>query len=142
VTTIKPKRSPESDLPGRYLVTGLLGFMLLAIGVPSLARAYQRRPQGLRSYPHGRLGWITMTMFGALYQLFPVAVGGTVRSPRLGRWNYWVLATGIPSGGLPQGADPSPPRSACCVIDRPAAVAREKIEDDGDTAGGSGGWSR
>jgi hypothetical protein len=42
VTTIKPKRSPEPDLPGRYLVTGLLGFMLLAIGVPLLARELVR----------------------------------------------------------------------------------------------------
>lgn len=41
------------------------------------------------------LGWITMTMFGALYQLFPVALQGSVRSPRLGRWNYWVLLAGI-----------------------------------------------
>lgn len=27
------------------------------------------------------------------------------------------------------------------LIDRPAAVAREKIENDADTADGVGGWS-
>jgi hypothetical protein len=86
------------DLPGRYLVTGLLGFMLFAIGVPLLAPELVRTnddPRVLALTHLAVLGWITMTMFGALYQLFPVALGGTVRSPRLGRWNYWVLATGI-----------------------------------------------
>src|ERR1035437_9627167 len=98
VMTIKPKRSPEPDLPGRYLVTGLVGFILFAIGVPLLATELVRTNDDPRVFALSHvavLGWITMTMFGALYQLFPVALGGTVRSPRLGRWNYWVLATGI-----------------------------------------------
>ena len=98
MTTIKPKRSPEPDLPGRYLVTGLLGFMLFAMWVPLLAPELVRTNDDPRVFALTHLavlGWITMTMFGALYQLFPVALGGTVRSPRLGRWNYWVLATGI-----------------------------------------------
>ena len=98
MTTIKPTRSPEPDLPGRYLVTGLVGFMLFAFGVPLLAPELVRTNDDPRVFALTHvavLGWITMTMFGALYQLFPVALGGTVRSPRLGRWNYWLLATGI-----------------------------------------------
>ncbi|MGH7762395.1 MAG: hypothetical protein ACREOY_13435 [Candidatus Dormibacteraceae bacterium] len=98
MSSIKPKRSPAPDLPGRYLATGLLGFVLFAIGLPLLAPDLVRTnddPKVFALTHVAVLGWITMTMFGALYQLFPVALGGTVRSPRLGRWNYWVLAAGI-----------------------------------------------
>ena len=95
---IKPRRSPEPDLPGRYLATGLVAFLLFAAGVPLLAPDLVRTNDDPRVFALTHvavLGWITMTMFGALYQLFPVALGGTVRSARLGRWNYWVLVFGI-----------------------------------------------
>lgn len=95
---IRPKRSPEPDLPGRYLATGLVAFVLFAAGVPFLAPQLVRTNDDPRVFALTHvavLGWITMTMFGALYQLFPVALGGTVRCPRLGRWNYWVLTVGI-----------------------------------------------
>jgi hypothetical protein len=95
---ISPKRSPEPDLPGRYMATGLVAFVLFAAGVPLLAPELVRTNDDPRVFALTHvavLGWITMTMFGALYQLFPVALGGTVRSARLGRWNYWVLTLGI-----------------------------------------------
>ncbi|MGH7775784.1 MAG: hypothetical protein ACREPI_01205 [Candidatus Dormibacterales bacterium] len=98
MTTIKPKRSPDPDLPGRYLATGIAWFLLFAAGVPLLAPELLRTnddPKVFGLTHVAVLGWITMTMFGALYQLFPVALQGSVRSPRLGRWNYWVLAAGI-----------------------------------------------
>ena len=96
--TIRPKRSPQADLPGRYLATGLGAFVLFAVGVPLLAPQLVSTNDDPRVFALTHLavlGWITMTMFGALYQLFPVALGGTVRAPRMGRWNYWVLASGI-----------------------------------------------
>ena len=95
---IRPKRSPEPDLPGRYLATGFVAFILFAAGVPLLAPELVRTNDDPRVFALTHvavLGWITMTMFGALYQLFPVALGGTVRGARLGRWNYWVLILGI-----------------------------------------------
>jgi len=98
MSMIKPKRSPDPDLPGRYLATGLLGFLLFALGVPLLAPELVRTnddPKVIALTHLAVLGWITMTMFGALYQLFPVALQGNIRSPRLGRWNYWVLAAGV-----------------------------------------------
>ena len=95
---IRPKRSPGPDLPGRYLATGLGAFLLFAIGVPLLAPDLVRTnddPAVFALTHLAVLGWITMTMIGALYQLFPVALGGTIRSARLGRWNYWVLMAGV-----------------------------------------------
>lgn len=95
---IRPKRSPEPDLPGRYLATGLVAFVLFAAGIPLLAPELVHTNDDPRVFALTHvavLGWITLTMFGALYQLFPVALGGTVRSARLGRWNYWVMVLGI-----------------------------------------------
>lgn len=103
MTAIRPRRSPGPDLPGRYLATGLVGFLLFVLSVPLLAPELVRTnddPKVFALTHLAVLGWITMTIFGALYQLFPVALQGTVRSPRLGRWNYWVLASGI-SGFVP-----------------------------------------
>ena len=98
MAAIKPKRSPQPDLPGRYLATGVAGFVLFSVGVPLLASDLVRTNDdpGVFALTHlAVLGWITMTMFGALYQLFPVALGGTLRSPRLGRWNFWVFVAGV-----------------------------------------------
>ncbi len=95
---IEPKRSPGADVPGRYLATGAVAFLLFAAGVPALAPQLVRTnddPKVFALTHVAVLGWITMTMIGALYQLFPVALGGTVRSARLSRWNYWVLVLGI-----------------------------------------------
>ena len=103
MSAIRPKRSPGPDLPGRYLATGLGAFLLFAIGVPLLAPDLVRTNDDPRVFALTHLavlGWITMTMIGALYQLFPVALGGTIRSARLGRWNYWVLMAGI-AGFIP-----------------------------------------
>lgn len=91
-------RSPAPDLPGRYLAAGLAAFILFALGVPLLAGELvvtNDDPRVFALTHLGVLGWITMTIFGALYQLFPVALGGTVAAPRLGRWNFWVLLAGV-----------------------------------------------
>ena len=98
MSAIKPRRSPGPDLPGRYLATGLFAFVLFSVGVAVLAPELVRTNDDPRVFALTHLavlGWITMTIFGALYQLFPVALSGTIRAPRLGRWNYWVLAVGI-----------------------------------------------
>jgi hypothetical protein len=41
------------------------------------------------------LGWLTMTIFGALYQLLPVALGTAIRSERVGHVSFWTFAPGV-----------------------------------------------
>ncbi len=95
---IKPERSPDLSLPLRYMVAALVAFVLFATAVPFVA------PDFLRTYddPHvfalvhlAVLGWITMIMMGALYQLFPVALQAEIHSVRLGKWNFWLYAGGV-----------------------------------------------
>lgn len=95
---IKPERSPDLTLPLRYMVAALVAFVLFATAVPFVA------PDFLRTYddPHvfalvhlTVLGWITMLMMGALYQLFPVALQAEIHSVRLGKWNFWLFSGGV-----------------------------------------------
>jgi hypothetical protein len=79
-------------------VAGVGGFLVFALAVPLLAPrlVVTNDDPGVFALTHvAVLGWITLTMIGALYQLFPVALAGSIRSPRLGLWNFWVLAAGI-----------------------------------------------
>jgi len=95
---VKPERSPDLSLPLRYMVAALIAFVLFATAVPFVA------PDFLRTYddPHVFalvhlmvLGWITMIMMGALYQLFPVALQAEIHSVRLVKWNFWLYAGGV-----------------------------------------------
>lgn len=87
MSSIGPQHCPRSDLPGRYLAAGQLAFLLFALGVPWLASDLVRTKDDPRIFALTHLavvGWITMTMVGAPYQLFPVALRGSIRSPGLG----------------------------------------------------------
>lgn len=95
---VRTERSPEASLPGRYFATGLVAFILFALAVPLVAPVLivtNADPRIFALTHLAVLGWITMTMIGATYQLFPAALGGTLRGARLGRWNYWLMAAGI-----------------------------------------------
>jgi cbb3-type cytochrome oxidase subunit 1 len=41
------------------------------------------------------LGWITMTIMGASFQLVPVALETTLFSERLARWQFWIMLMGL-----------------------------------------------
>ncbi len=95
---IRPQRSPEISVPLRYLATGMAAWLLAAVGVAFLA------PQLVAGFDDPKvfalthlvvLGWITMTLMGALYQLFPVALQASPAAPRLAGWNYFVYTTGV-----------------------------------------------
>jgi len=74
-----------------YLVAGAAGLVWIA---PELA---------MGAYPSARvagithlftLGWLTTTIFGALYQLLPVALGAPLRSVRVAHASFWTFAPG------------------------------------------------
>ena len=93
-----PKRSASLGVPLPYFVAGLVAWVLVAGGVPLLAPhlvAGYDDPQVLALTHLAVLGWVTMTIMGALYQLFPVALQATISRPRLGRWNFWVYLAGV-----------------------------------------------
>ncbi|MHB1526232.1 MAG: hypothetical protein ACYCZN_08140 [Candidatus Dormibacteria bacterium] len=95
---IRPQRSPELWLPLRYLATGMLAWVLAAVAVPLVAASLIAGPDDPKIFALTHLvvlGWVTMTVMGALYQLFPVALQGSLAAPGMGRWNFIVYAAGV-----------------------------------------------
>lgn len=102
-------QAPPLDIPLRFLLTGPLfgvaaGVALAAQGADLLATPFH--PGTLALAHLIALGWITMVMVGALYQVMPVAVGVPVKWIRLGRWVHGglVLGTVALAAGLAWGS--------------------------------------
>ena len=96
--TVSPSRS-AIPLAGEhfgmaivYLVAGAVGLVWIA---PDLARGAYTEPRVAGVLHLFTLGWITMTIFGALYQLLPVALGAPIRSWRVGHASFWTFAPGV-----------------------------------------------
>jgi hypothetical protein len=75
-----------------YLLAGALGLLWVA---PELAGGAYLSPHVAGVTHLFTLGWLTMTAFGALCQLLPVALGTPVRSTRLAHAAFWVFAPGV-----------------------------------------------
>jgi len=74
-----------------YLVAGALGLVWIA---PELAAGNYLSPHVAGVTHLFTLGWLTTTIFGALYQLLPVALGAPIRWPRIGHASFWTFAPG------------------------------------------------
>ncbi|MHB1500540.1 MAG: hypothetical protein ACYCYK_05130 [Candidatus Dormibacteria bacterium] len=90
-------------LPMRYLAAGMLAWLLAAVAVPLLAAhlvAGFDDPKIFALTHLVVLGFVTMTIMGALYQLFPVALQAALAVPSIGRWNFVMYTAGV-SGFVP-----------------------------------------
>ena len=74
-----------------YLVAGSVGLVWIA---PELAIGGYPSPRVAGITHLFTLGWLTTTIFGALYQLLPVALGAPLRSVRAGHASFWAFAPG------------------------------------------------
>lgn len=90
--------TPSPSVPLSYLVTAAAAFVLACAAVPFLAPELA----GHYDHPHVTalthsvtLGWITLGIMGASYQLIPIVLERRVWSERLARWQFWILAVGI-----------------------------------------------
>ena len=91
-------RAPSATLPLSYLVAAATAFVLTALALPWLAEAlaghyYQPRVFALTHTL--TLGWITLSIMGASYQLIPILLERPIWSERLARAQFVVLVTGI-----------------------------------------------
>jgi hypothetical protein len=91
--------TPSLRLPGEHFAAALLFLTTAAAGLiwvaPELASGTYLSPH-VEGVTHCvTLGWLTLTIFGALYQLLPVALGVPVRSERFGHVSFWTFAPGV-----------------------------------------------
>lgn len=93
-----PGRAPSVTLPLRYLVAAAAAFTLAGPGVvwlaPALAGHYYH-PHVLALTHTVTLGWITLTIIGASYQLIPIVLELPIWSERLARWQFVLLVLGV-----------------------------------------------
>lgn len=85
-------------LPLAYFVLAAGAFIAATAAVPWLAddfAGHYYRPRVVALTHTVALGWITVTIMGASYQLIPIILGRSIWSERLARWQLVVLATGI-----------------------------------------------
>lgn len=75
-----------------YLVAGGIGLVWIA---PQLAAGAYLAPPVAAVTHLFTLGWLTMTIFGALNQLLPVALGAPIRSVEVGHASFWSFAPGV-----------------------------------------------
>jgi len=91
-------RAPSVTLPLAYLAMAATAFVLAALALPGLGVAlagHYYHPRLLALTHVVTLGWITLAIMGASYQLIPVVIERPLFSERLARWQLPGLAAGI-----------------------------------------------
>ena len=91
-------RGASVMLPLSYLTTAAGAFVLAALAVPWLApelAGHYYQPRILALTHTVTLGWITLTIMGASYQIVPIVLGRSIWSERLARWQLGLTAAGI-----------------------------------------------
>lgn len=92
--------SPPLVLPGEHFAAGVLVLVLGAVGLvwvaPDLASGRYLTPGAVAVTHLFTLGWITLSIFGALYQFLPVALGESIRSVRLAHGGFALFVAGLP----------------------------------------------
>ncbi len=99
--TPAPGRGPSALLPLTHLITAAAAFVLAALALPWLATelaGHYYHPRLLALTHTLTLGWITLTIMGASYQIIPIVLGRALWSERLAWWQYGIFLTGV--GGV------------------------------------------
>lgn len=91
--------APPFRLPGVHFVGAVLWLAVggagLVVIAPDLAAAHFLEPRVLAVTHVYTLGVVVASVFGALYQFYPMSLGAGARSVRVGVWGGWSLHAGI-----------------------------------------------
>ena len=96
--TAAASRAPSPMLPLGFLAVAALGFTLAALALPWRAddlTGHYYHPHILALTHTLTLGWITLTILGASYQLIPIVLERPVWSERLGLWELASVSVGV-----------------------------------------------
>ena len=75
-----------------FLLAGAIGLVVVA---PEIGAGLYASPRVAAVTHLFTLGWLTTTIFGALYQLLPVALGAPIRSTKLGHAAFATFVPGV-----------------------------------------------
>ncbi len=92
-------KSPKLTVPYRYLFTGMVILVILSAGIIIKAHAftvhYYSSPVLLPMTHLLTLGWITMTIMGAMFQLVPVITERNLYSESIARVTFYIYLAGV-----------------------------------------------
>ncbi len=95
---LKTENAPNSSVVIPHFIFGAVSFMVLAVMIV-LANTNLLEPYfnaKLIAITHmAVLGWATMIVFGALYQLIPVVFETALYSEKLAKVTFWITAGSI-----------------------------------------------
>jgi len=91
-------KAPSPDVVVPHYVAAAGGFLVLGL----LLILFRADLLGHYFHPHlfalthvAVLGWMTMLIIGALYQLVPVILNTPLFSERIAKWTFWVFLIGV-----------------------------------------------
>lgn len=94
-----PSKLVPPWLPGRHFVAALFFYALGALGLvlaaPDLSKGAFFVPRVIALVHLFTLGWMTLSIFGALCQFLPVAVGRSIRFPGLVHVSFVAQTLGV-----------------------------------------------
>ncbi|MBI3112223.1 MAG: hypothetical protein HYZ01_11685, partial [Ignavibacteriales bacterium] len=103
-TNLASTLAPPFSMVSKYFIASVLSFVLLC-GLMVLFSAdiqgHHFQPKLLAMTHIATLGWITMVIFGAMFQLVPVVLEVKLFSARLGEIQFWIYTAG--TAGLVYG---------------------------------------
>ena len=95
---VSTDKAPSASVVVPHFVVGALGFLTLSVlilrsSASFLGHYYQ--PELLVITHIAALGWVTMIIFGALYQLIPVVFETALFSEAMAKINLWAFTLGV-----------------------------------------------
>ena len=97
-TQIASKMSPSYKMVRKYFVASILGFVILTLLMLLNAdsiKGFYFQPKLLGLTHIATLGWITMIIFGAMFQLVPVVLQVKLFSEKLAEAQFWIFLFGL-----------------------------------------------
>lgn len=95
---IASKISPSYKMVRKYFIASILGFVILTflvfINADSI-KGFYFQPKLLGLTHIATLAWITMIIFGAMFQLVPVVLQIKLFSEKLAEIQFWIFLIGI-----------------------------------------------
>jgi hypothetical protein len=93
------KNAPPFVLPGEHFAAGVVFLLVGGLGLvwvaPELAGGWYPSARVVGVAHLFTLGWLTVSIWGALYQFLPVALGEPIRWPRVAHASYGLLVVGL-----------------------------------------------
>lgn len=90
--------APSFKIVSKYFITAIFSFLILTILLVlnyGSFSGFHFQPKILALTHIATLGWITMTIFGALFQLIPVVLQIKLFSETLAEIQFWIFSIGV-----------------------------------------------